>query len=99
MSKPHTSVLFGIIATIALLFGCGPKTSSPVSPSSNSDLRSCGLVWDHDDGNVSVWRATRYASVGISSQDSSGRWVEGHIPLSPGQFVRITMFVQRARCL
>lgn len=70
-----------------------------VDAAANPDLRSCGLVWDHDDGNISVWRATRPASVGVGGVNSTGQWSEARINMNTGDFVRIRMGSQTARCL
>lgn len=70
-----------------------------VDAAPNPDLRSCGLVWDHDDGNISVWRATRPASVGVGEYNSNGQWSEARINMNRGDFVRIRMGSQTARCL
>lgn len=64
-----------------------------------ADIRACGLVWSHDEGRFSVWRATRAALVGVGSYNSSGRFTEGLIPLQSGQQLAIEMHRQRARCI
>jgi len=78
-----------------------PRPAPPASPAyPPSDLRSCGLVWVRDAGEMSIWRATRfYTSVGVSTQDSNGRWVEAVVAMRANDQISIRRGAQRARCL
>lgn len=78
--------------------GCAPLAPMPLVPP-NPDLRSCGLVWDRDQGNLSIWRATRPARIAVGEYNSNGQFVEGPINMSAGDTVSIKMGTQRARCL
>lgn len=71
----------------------------PLASSQSPDIRDCGLVWERDEGRWSVWRATRATTVAVGGYDSNGRFVEGPVDMRSGDFLRIEIDRQRARCI
>ena len=94
---------FAVVVVVGLMLS-GCALSPPPAPMMalalpNPDLNSCGLRWSHDQGYLSVWRATRIASIGLGEFNSNGQFVETRIAMNPGDLVSIKMGIQRARCL
>lgn len=89
-----------ILSLLALtLTACGhnhnPAPESSASASATG-LESCGLTYVKDSGGMSIWKATRYASVGVMTQGSGA---EGVVNMKPGDFIHFRIGTQSARCL
>lgn len=77
----------GILLAIAMLPSGAALAQSPVP----------NLKWDHDDGNISVWKATGSTCVTVDTPAPYGGSTSQQVNMKAGDFLRIEIGRQSMR--